>query len=289
MIRIATVHWKEDRWIDVQLGYLRRHVAEEFRVYAWLNDVPCDHQGKFHYSTTEPVAEHAIKLNLLADVIYADSDRDRDLLVFLDGDAFPVGDVIGFARRKLTRHALVAVQRVENGGDLQPHPCFCVTTVGFWKGIGGDWKKGHTWPDTHGIPTTDVGGNLLDILRRCGVDWCPMWRSNRVNLHPLWFGVYEGVVYHHGAGFRNPLCRRDLHALRSEAHRTWGWPVSWAIDRLPLVGKYRRRCERRRAIRRNDELSKRVYKNIVQDPLFHRVFTSGEPDRIRGQGCSVLP
>src|ERR1700675_1522813 len=145
MIHICTVHWKDERWINVQLEYLRRNITESFRLYAWLNDVPGDHRAKYHYVNTEPVESHAIKLNLLADMIYFDSDRDRDLLVFLDGDAFPIGDVIGFVRKRLASYSLVAVQRRENNGDIQPHPCFCATTVGFWKEIGGDWKQGHTW------------------------------------------------------------------------------------------------------------------------------------------------
>jgi hypothetical protein len=272
VIHIATVHWKDDRWIDVQRDYLRRHIAEPFRVYAWLNDVPGDHRGKFHYATDEPVADHAVKLNLLADVIYAGSDRDRDLLVFLDGDAFPVGDAVGLARHQLGRHALVAVQRRENNGDRQPHPCFCVTTVGFWRRVGGDWKAGHAWPDARGRPTTDVGGNLLGILERHGAAWYPLLRSNRVDLHPLWFGVYGGVVYHHGAAFREPWCRHDRSALRAETRAGWRSPLGWALDRLPLVGRARRRGRRRRVIRRSRALGERVYAAIVRDRHFHRTF-----------------
>jgi hypothetical protein len=34
------------------------------------------------------------------------------------------------------------------------------------------------------------------------MDWGKRLRSNRVNLHPLLYAVYDGVVYHHGAGSR---------------------------------------------------------------------------------------
>jgi hypothetical protein len=282
MIHIATVHWEDDRWIGVQRDYLRRHIREPFRVYAWLNGVPGDHRGEFHYTCVEPVREHAVKLNLLADVIYLDSDRDRDLLVFLDGDAFPVGDAVAFARRKLAEYPLVAVQRRENNGDVQPHPCFCVTTVGFWKRIKGDWKQGHTWSDSRGEPTTDVGGNLLGILEWCGEAWYPMRRSNEVDLHPLWFGVYEGVVYHHGGGFREPLSRHDLGALRGGWWRRWDGPVGRAVERLAIFPRSWRRSRRRQVIRRNQQLSDRVYEGIVRDPLFYRAFLKGST------GCQGL-
>jgi hypothetical protein len=40
-------------------------------------------------------------------------------------------------------------------------------------------------------------------------------RTNRRNPHPLFFGVYGDVIYHHGAGFRLPISRVDLASLGS--------------------------------------------------------------------------
>ena len=54
---------------------------------------------------------------------------------------------------------------------------------------------------------SDVGGNLLGICKRSMEPWTPILRSNHVNLHPLWFALYGGIVYHHGAGFRDPMSR----------------------------------------------------------------------------------
>src|ERR1700722_1927741 len=118
MINIATVHWHDESWIDIQLEYLKRNLHEPFRVYAWLNGVPGNHRHKFHYVNTEPVQSHAVKLNILADLIYFDSNRNDDLIVFLDGDAFPIGDVVALVRQKLAKYPLVAIQRLENNGDL---------------------------------------------------------------------------------------------------------------------------------------------------------------------------
>ena len=192
---------------------------------------------KFYYVNTEWVPTHASKLNILADLIYFDSNQDDDLIIFLDGDAFPIGDIIGFARQKLRKYPLVAVQRLDNNGDRQPHPCFCVTTIGFWKRIGGDWNQGYEWEDAEGNPMTDVGGNLLGILQREGIEWYPMHRSNRINLHPLWFGIYEGLIYHHGAAFRHPISRIDLHNVAVEARGTWRWPLGLIMKRLTRPGR----------------------------------------------------
>jgi hypothetical protein len=273
------VHWQRDSWIDVQLAYLRRNITEPFRVFAWLNGVPEDHHRKFYYVNTEAIPQHAIKLNILSDLIYFDSNQDDDLIIFLDGDAFPIGDVVEFARQKLRKYPLVAVQRLENNGDLQPHPCFCVTTVGFWKRIGGDWKPGYRWVDPQGNAKTDVGGNLLGILQREKLDWYPMHRSNRVNPHPLWFGIYEGLIYHHGAGFRPPISRIDFQNVAVQARGSWRWPLAVIIDRLDPNRRWRslqqvnpvRKLERR-AMRESQQVSARVFESLRNDPDFYREF-----------------
>jgi hypothetical protein len=280
MLHIATVHWQNDAWIDIQLRYLNRHIREPFRVYAFLNGIPEAHKGRFFYSSTEPIREHSVKLNILADVIGKSSSSESDMLVFLDGDAFPIGDIISIVRGKLETRPLVAVQRLENNGDRQPHPCFCATTVGFWKSIGGDWNEGHSWTDREGKATTDVGGNLLGILEERNIEWWPLHRTSRHDIHPVWFGVYGGTLYHHGAGFRDAkVSRADLHSL-AEARRAMP-PVKRAAARLCdyLLAKspiraLRSRTSLQRAARRNALLSEEIFERIRRDePLDHLVAT----------------
>jgi hypothetical protein len=143
MIHIATLHYQYEHWIDIQSDYLQDNIDDEFRVYAFINEIDEKHKDKLVYATTEPVqasqqAEvHAIKLNLLADIIGFSADSSDDLLIFVDGDALPIADVAEFVRSKLQMYPLLATQRLENNGDIQPHPAFCATTVGFWNDIGG--------------------------------------------------------------------------------------------------------------------------------------------------------
>ena len=210
MIHILTVHWKEDCWVDVQLKYIDKYISTPYQTYAFLNYLPTDHSSKFCYSSSEEIGPHSIKLNLLADMACFNAESDEDILLFIDGDAFPISDVATYAEEKLKQFPLIAVQRSENDGDPQPHPCFCITTVGFWKKINGDWNIGHEWLNEEGKRVSDVGGNLLGILEKEQQPWFPMLRSNTFNLHPLWFGIYDSIVYHHGAGFRRPVSRHDI-------------------------------------------------------------------------------
>ena len=84
--------------------------------------------------------------------------------MFLDGDAFPIADPMALIEESLAKAPLVAVRRAENVGDPQPHPCFCVTRVGTWRTLPGDWSGGFTWRGHRGKLVTDVGGNLLRAL-----------------------------------------------------------------------------------------------------------------------------
>lgn len=209
MIHIATVHWQNDSWIDLQLSYLKRHLQAPFKVYAFLNNIPRHHYEKFHYVCDEPIESHGIKLNILAAIIASQATED-DILIFLDGDAFPIAPLHSFITKKLAGLPLTAVVRKENLGDRHPHPCFCATTVGFWKKIEGDWKLGYCWTDSTGTLVSDTGANLLQKLEKQEARWHPIYRSHSLSEHPLWFGIYDSLIYHHGAGFRAPAERIDV-------------------------------------------------------------------------------
>lgn len=277
MIHVLTVHWQDDRWADIQLIYLRKHIQQPFKAYAFLNGLPQVHGAKYFYSSTEPIEEHAIKLNILADVAASNATNAEDLLMFLDGDAFPIGDVISFGREKLNQYPLIAVQRRENGGDIQPHPCFCLTTVGFWKAIKGDWKAGYRWRNSQGDLITDVGGNLLGIFREKGIEWYPMLRSNKRNLHPLLFGLYEDLVYHHGAAFRKPSTTIDrvrITEARAGRCRLKNWlPGKGLFSRLEAMF-----IPMRKIVERNSGLSQQIYGMIKDDPFFYRYFQQSTID-----------
>jgi hypothetical protein len=276
VLHVVTVHWQDDRWIEPQLRFLRRNVPAEHRVYASLNGIDRAWDRKFFFAA-DLDGGHADKLNELATVVAERGSAD-DLLLFVDGDAFPIAPV---GSDLLGGTGLCAVRRDENLGDRQPHPSFCLTTVGFWTEIGGDWRRGYEWTSSTGDHVTDVGGNLLGILTERGAPWRPLLRTNRVDLDPLWFGVYGDVVYHHGAGFRPPLARRvDLQgrgAVRAAAARarTPAWvPVLGRVERS-LRYRLAERRHRQELARHADEgqrLSDEVFGWILDDDEFYRRF-----------------
>jgi hypothetical protein len=265
--------------VDIQRRYLERYVPGEYRVYAFLNGLPAEHSRKFFYSSTEPVKDHATKLNLLSDVIAFAAAEDSDPLIFIDGDAFPIAPLDDMLESLKSEAPLVAVRRAELG-DPQPHPCFCLTTVGFWRRIGGDWHPGHKWENTAGRKVTDVGGNLLRLLDGGAIAWRALERSNTVNLHPLYFGVYGDVVYHQGGGFRTARGGRLLNNERGvpEARATNRARALDALPRNRATKALRQRFHpaRRLVTELREEtatLSQEVFAQIERDEDFWQQFT----------------
>ena len=139
MLHVATVHHRSARWIDIQ-AYLGTSRCRNRSGHP-LQGIDPSFADRFDH-VIDQEGGHAGKLNNLAVEISHQAD-DADLIMFLDGDAFPVADPMPLIEAGLQDASLVAVQRSENLGDEQPHPCFCVTTVGTWRSLPGDWSMGH--------------------------------------------------------------------------------------------------------------------------------------------------
>ena len=251
MIHLATIHYRSAAWIDLQLDYIERHTAEPYRVWACVDHVDRSHFSRFHH------AEHRgawidEEFDYLADLIAADPETaPDDLLVFLHGDTIPIAGWAGPAREVLARAPLAGIRRDENLGEPHPHACFTVTTVGFWRELGSTWRRGPEWIGTTGRPVTDLGAELWRDLEAAEVAWEPILRSNAVDLHPLWFGLYGGIVYHHGAAFRLPISRVDSDPSRDD----------------PLL---LRRSRRLRIALRSQLLSRRLHRRLLAGDEFFR-------------------
>ena len=258
MLYIATVHYRSPRWVEIQTRYLREHIPVEFQVWSSLQDI--DPGYGIHFDrVVDQRGSHAGKLNHLATEI-AEEASDSDLLMFLDGDAFPIADPMPLIAEGLAEAPLMAVRRAENGDEPQPHPCFCVTTVGTWRRLPGDWTAGATWLGVGGNRTSDVGGNLLRRLELRRMPWVQVLRSSGTTVDPLYFGIYGGAIYHHGAGFRT--------GELSPAHRSLT-PKRFTLADTPLLRPATRAVNRarwmwweRRTERRLVRESERIFREI---------------------------
>ena len=206
MLYIATVHFQSDGWIPYQARYLKANIQQPFRVYSAYHGTPgkgLDRLGpsfRTHFTGSGSV-HHVQNLNFLAGKILGDA-KDTDTIMFLDGDAFPVSprindDIATWVKTP----GLAAIRRAEGPSPLIPHPAFCVCSVGFWRELPGNWAD-TPWITPAGKHAFDTGTRLLKTLTLSHKPWHSVLRSNKVNLHELYFGLYGDIVYHHGAGFR---------------------------------------------------------------------------------------
>ncbi len=260
MLYIATAHYGSPRWIEIQARYLREHISIPYQTWSSLDQI--DPSYSVHFDRIiEQSGRHSDKLNHLALEI-AHEASDSDLLMFLDGDAFPIADPMPLITDGLARAPLIAVRRAENNNDLQPHPCFCVTTVGTWRKLPGDWSPGYTWVTGQGWRISDVGGNLLRQLELTQTPWVEVLRSNRKSLDPIFFSIYGDIVYHHGAGFRAKAFTRGHNQLAPEPLPLPRMPVLRQV--VGWVNRDRRRLWKYRSEKRQMLQSKLVFDKIQE-------------------------
>lgn len=264
MLFVLTVHWRSSRWIELQTRQLRRHANTDHVVHACLTGVEPGFASRFDRVIETDLVSHGEKLNLLAADAIAGGAADDDVLLFLDGDAFPLAPLEPKLSAYLERWSMVAIRQDESAGDRQPHPSFCAVTVRRWRQLDGDWRPGHHWQLANGRWRTDAGGNLLRQLEQHGIDWHPLLRTAGLGRHGLYYGVYDDWIYHHGAGFRPPYSTFDLmqnpySRLLFRITPTRWWPrVSRVLEPT------------RRTIRRNRDESEAVFDRLVGELLHGR-------------------
>jgi hypothetical protein len=263
VLHVATVHYRSPRWIEIQTSHLLRYLPIPYQTWTSLEGIDNSYAASFD-RVLEQRGPHAGKLNHLAMEI-CDVAADDDLIMFLDGDAFPIADPMPVVMDALEKAPLVAVRRAENLDDPQPHPCFCVTTVGAWRSLRGDWSPGPVWPGVQGRRVTDVGANLLRALELSETPWVQLLRTNGSKLHPVFFAVYGEIVYHHGAGFRGEaLSRADLQQVKAEAAARGSQHPARRWLRAGIArARGRGRADPRRGLSdRNNERSRLIFEAI---------------------------
>lgn len=258
---VLTAHHRDDRWAPIQRRFLDAWMGEPFELVACVEGVAAETLRHFDRHI-DGVGAHAGKLNLLAHVVGREA-KAADVLIFLDSDAFPIAPLMPLVRESLTSASFVAVQRLENLGDPQPHPCFAACTVETWQRIRGDWSSGDVWTNLQGEVISDVGANLLRLLEDGEVHWRRLNRTHSLDRHPVLFGVYGGAVYHHGAGSRSGLTRAGLAEIRFRPEPS---------QRLPK--RVLTRVQRRSAIRSESGRLSRVSEE------WYRVLEAADPSRL---------
>ena len=214
MLRILTVHYRDSFWLRQQMEHLKRNVQIPYELYAFVHGVEGSLSKKMLFVSQEPIAvgspsaSHAMKLNILADIAVHEGHQD-DVLWFLDSDAFPILPIEEGFFDVLEESDFVSV--ADERLRVRVHPCCAFTKSACWQEIRGDWKPGVG--EDLDVALGDTGARIPDALLRAGKSWKKIERINSVTVDPLWFAVFQGGVYHHGAGSRRSKSLTDNEYL----------------------------------------------------------------------------
>jgi len=236
-LQVCSVHSGHSKWLPIQMRHLATAISGQVAYHVvteidpsklWRSWRSHDFNGTLHSYNRESLftkvaqdgryakcimdkkesCDHAKQIDTLATFACKEA-HPEDVLMFLDSDAWPVIKMQSLWPL-LNSTPFVAVQRLENAGDLFPHPSFALTTCGFWTHHRLNWgayaSDSSRLPKGQSVPL-DSGALLFTLFKEWGTPWLPLTRSNCVNLDPVFYALYgavdgQPIVYHHGAGTR---------------------------------------------------------------------------------------
>ena len=204
MIHILTVHYV-DKWIDIQLENLSKYIKEPFRVYTVLGENYEKHKDKFYY-VEEGRDKHYNSLQKLHKVLDDENPNENDIIIVLDSDAFPIKSLDDYLEDKLKDYEFLAINAPEHNYEplpIQPFECFYAFRYNFFS------KYEFWFKFEPGIHSNWIDW-MIDWFKNKSIEWYPLNRSSPlINLHPLYFGIYDDIIYHNWTGSRNPITRPD--------------------------------------------------------------------------------
>lgn len=179
---------RSDKWYSLQIRNLQQTTDFTHVVYPNYN-------GYFPDSIVLPRGflcgrtAHVQGLNSLLD--YFKTRDDFDYFLLLDSDCFPICDWTNKLLTAMKNFDVAAPARYENL-DTFAHP----SAFFFKRKALGNLKFGVN--NLNNI----IGENYVETSSN--VDkFFPLIRTNVINDHPLLFGIYWNIFYHHGAGSRS--------------------------------------------------------------------------------------
>lgn len=210
-IHYITIHHATTKWIDIQLRHIQ-HFTRDYKVWALFSkDLRLsEHEHKYHFlghkksKSGHESDDHEMGLTQLTNTVCTDPNvSEDDILIFLDSDALPIGDINNYIQCNLEEYEFGAVNRIENLGCLAPHPSFAFCKVKFWKDNQFHWGRDKSF-DSNVDWRGDVGGILFKHLNDKGISWLKIQRNSKKSLFidPLLYCTYGDIVYHHCAGSR---------------------------------------------------------------------------------------
>ncbi len=179
------------KWYSIQKKFLNE-TTYNYEHAIYFNNIEFEHDDTVVGRSDTNDEGYIQHFNGLCELIKYAMDGDYRAWLILDCDCFPIVN----NWESLLKNKNSAIVRIENF-DTFIHPS-CVYCVD--KSIKFNVSK-----------ITNLLGESFDELIGVGDGYFPLIRTNKVNYHPVAFGIYYNLFYHHGAGSRGCEFRSDSY------------------------------------------------------------------------------
>jgi hypothetical protein len=233
MIHILTIHYV-DKWVDTQLEFFKKNIKSPYRVYTILGENFNTHKDKFYFAE-EGKIKHYHALERLRKILKNEPTNDEDTVIVIDSDAFPIKPIDDYLHNHLKIFEFLAISEPKHNYKplpIQPFECFYAFKYKFFE------KYNFKFKYQPGIHSNWIDW-MINWFKDKNIEWYPLNRTNKVDIHPLYFGIYDDIVYHHWGGSRNRVSR----TCRTKSAQTG----------IPLE----------QIIKENDKTSERVFLQIT--------------------------
>lgn len=216
---------KTGKWIEFCIYKILENTEwESYHIFVWNNNVEdtavtsflekIPHLTLVQADPTESLAHpHAVPLQRLYELAKADG---FEYIITIDSDAHPIAK--GWLTKLINsldqEIVLSGVWRDELKAAIDPyiHPSCLCTTVGFIEA--NNLTLDYIAPNTEG-QIHDTLSSFTERVKKVGLRYFPLIRSNHNNFHRLMGGIYGDLIYHHGAGSRVGISFWDEKSLQS--------------------------------------------------------------------------
>ena len=252
MVHFFSLHFKDDKWADIQLNSIKKHIKVPYKTYAVYSHMSKDVYDKrrtqydYFLDKEEGIHVHKNGKYHLTDghrhilPLIKENIKPGDIFLRLDSDAFLINDIDENFINLVNEKEFIAVHEPQHEWDLDyktPHPSLWAFPTDF---LNTDLSNAMSTLQEDGH--SNWWGGVVNWLQKNNIEWHSLERSNKVNLHPLYYAIYDDIVYHHWAGSRNMITRPDRKRSNSTGEN---------LDEIT---------------RENHEMSKQVFQQLQVQP-----------------------
>jgi len=224
MIHVFSLHYGDDKWSEIQIQSIQKHIKVPYKTYSVYSHMDEDSykkwENKWDVFLVEEKGKHAHKSGnfhltdghryIIPEILK--HAEPGDIFLRLDSDAFLINDIDESFIDLVNKHQFVSLKEPEHEWDTTyhtPHPALWAFPVELL-----NTKLAYQMSELLEDHHSNWWGGVVHWLEENNIKWHPLERTNKVNLHPLYFGVYDDLVYHHWAGSRDMITRPDRKIAR---------------------------------------------------------------------------